>query len=667
MHHSIRQTWPAVLLLFAGIGATTELTISEGTNIAADVAPDGSVYLALLKGLWRIPPGGGTAARLPNQAHPAHTPRLHAGTGAIVYVAERQRHTELWLYDTAAERSAPVATRKRRYRQPNWHPDGERLVFAAAAEGRGFVLWEFDIASGLSRQLTHGPGEASWPAWSPDGRDLVYVRELADRHELVLRRHAQADEVLLVSERRLSAPSFRPDKSLVAVLRHEQPIRIDMVILSQPRLVRPLIEDRDIFVARVAWMDRHRLVYTAGGRVRQRLFDARTSSDIAFQASLKAPARAPAGIASARLGDRPRRLDVPESTSHAAIVRASRLFDGLGRDYRENVDILMRDGQIAAVEAQRPEVAEPGRADVTLIDLGDITVLPGLIDVYAELPQAFDARLGARLLSFGVTALAARHADARARSAAWAGKASPGPLLLEAAWLDEDRNDPSATLGNPRPPPWLYLLGSGRTPDVTRARAVSRAVEAGIPVLTVEPQAGLAASTTLVLGGEGLPASPAGRRYADQTVPYKRHALTLVSSLAHRGTRGVEQLLRGGNPAGDRRRLTAKPAPVSGLSRLVLGSAGNGLPPGVAQHAELLALVEAGLEPHEALQAATADAALALGLGLRAGRVAPGARADLILVDGDPLGDIHDVHKIVAVVRDGLFLSTARLIELAGD
>lgn len=309
MHHSIRRTGPAVLLLFAGIGATTELTISEGTNIAADVAPDGSVYLALLKGLWRIPPGGGTAARLPNQAHPAHTPRLHAGTGAIVYVAERQRHTELWLYDTAAERSTPVATRKRRYRQPDWHPDGERLVFAAAAEGRGFVLWEFDIASGLSRQLTHGPGEASWPAWSPDGRDLVYVRELDDRHELVLRRHAQADEVLLVSERRLSAPSFRPDKSLVAVLRHEQPIRIDMVILSQPRLVRPLIEDQDIFVARVAWMDRHRLVYTAGGR--------------------------------------PRRLDVPESTSHAAIVRASRLFDGLGRDYRENVDILMRDGRIA--------------------------------------------------------------------------------------------------------------------------------------------------------------------------------------------------------------------------------------------------------------------------------------------------------------------------------
>ena len=641
--------WPAVLLLFAGTGATADLTISEGTNIAADVAPDGSVYLTLLKGLWRIPPGGGTAARLPNQAHPAHTPRLHAGTGAIVYVAERQRHTELWLYDTAAERSAPVAARERRYRQPDWHPDGERLVFAADAEGRGFALWELDIASGLSRQITHGPGEASWPAWSPDGRDLVYVRELDDRHELVLRRQAQADEVLLVSERRLSAPSFRPDKSLVAVLRHEQPIRIDMVILSQPRLVRPLIEDQDIFVARVAWMDRHRLVYTAGGRVRQRLFDARTSSDIAFQASLKAPARAPAGI--------PRRLDVPESTAHAAIVRASRLFDGLGRNYRENVDILMRDGRIAAVEAQRP------RPEVTLIDLGNITVLPGLIDVYAELPQAFDARLGAQLLSFGVTVLAARRADARARSAAWAGKASPGPLLLEAAWLDEDRRDPSATPGDPRPPPWLYLLGSGQT----HAQAVSRAIEVGIPVLTVEPQAGLAAGTTLVLGGNELSVSPAGRRYADQTVHYQRHALTLVSSLAHRGTRGVEQLFRGGNPARDRRRLTAKPASASGLSRLVLGSAGNGLPPGVAQHAELLALVEAGLEPYEALQAATADAALALGLGLRAGRVAPGARADLILVDGDPLGDIRDVHKVVAVVRHGLFLSTGRLIELAGD
>ena len=641
--------WPAALLLFACTGAAADLTISEGTNIAADVAPDGSIYMDLLDGLWRIPPGGGTATRLPNQAYPARTPRLHAGRGAIVYVAERQRQTELWLYDTTAERSVPVATKWRNYRQPDWHPDGERLVFAADADGRGVSLWELDIATGLRWQLTHGPGEATWPAWSPDGRDLVYVRELDDRYELVLRRHAQPEEVLLVSPSRLSAPSFRPDKSLVTVLRHDEPIRVDMVILAQPRLVRPLIVDDDIFVARVAWLDRHRLVYTASGRVRQRLFNAWNASDVAFRASLEAPPLAPAGAPGAG-----RRLDAPESTARAAVIRASRLFDGLGRDYRENVDILMQDGRIVAVETQRPRPGE------TIVDLGDITVLPGLVDVYAELPQPVDARLGAELLSYGVTTLAAARPDAGVLSETWAGRASPGPLLLEAARLDEDRRE--------RPPPWLYLLDDSHGAGASPGPAVARAVEAGIPVLAMDPQAGLVAGTTLVLGAEVSPVSPAGRRYADQTVSNGRHAVTLVSSLAHRGTDGIGQLLQRRKQRlqpGVGRSPAAEPALASGLSRVVLGSAGNGLPPGLAQQAELLAMVEAGLEPYHALKAATVDAALALGLGLRAGRVAPGATADLILVDGDPLADIRDVHNVVGVVRNGQFYSTGRLIELA--
>lgn len=641
--------WPAALLLLAAAGSAAELTISEGTNITADVGPDGSVYIDLLNELWRVPPGGGTATRLPNQAHPARTPRLHVDRGTIVYVAERQRQTELWVYDTSAEHATPVAAEWPNYKQPDWHPDGDRLVFSADPDGRGFALWELDVATGLRWQLTHGPGEATWPAWSPDGRDLIYVRALEDRHELVLRRHGEPDEVLLVSPTPLSAPSFRPDKSLVTVLRHDGPIRIDMVILSQPRLVRPLVEDDDVFIARVSWMDRHRLVYTANGRVRQRLFNAWSSSDIAFSASLEAPALAPTGAPGTG-----RRLEAPPSTARPTIVRASRLFDGLSRDYRENVDILMRDGRIAAIEASRPRPGE------TVIDLGDITVLPGLVDVYAELPRPFDSQVGAELLSFGVTTLATLDPDAHERSESWSGKATPGPLLLEAARLGD---------GDGRPPPWLYLLGGGHEAVAARAPAVARAVEAGIPVLALDPRAGLVAGATLVLGGEVLPVSPAGRRYADQTVSNTRHAVTLVSSLAHRGTQDLDRLFgrrAAKRPApGDGRRPAAEPTLASGLSRVVLGSAGNELPPGIAQHAELLALVEAGLTPYHALQAATVDAALALGLGLKVGRVAPGASADLILVDGDPLSDIRDVQRIVGVVRNGQFFSTGRLIELA--
>src|SRR5699024_9997200 len=60
---------------------------------------------------------------------------------------------------------------------------------------------------------------------------------------------------------------------------------------------------------------------------------------------------------------------------------------------------------------------------------------------------------------------------------------------------------------------------------------------------------------------------------------------------------------------------------------------------GPSLHTELAYLVQAGMNRTEAIRAATSAAADALGLRDR-GRVVEGARADLLLVDGDPLTDL---------------------------
>ena len=96
---------------------------------------------------------------------------------------------------------------------------------------------------------------------------------------------------------------------------------------------------------------------------------------------------------------------------------------------------------------------------------------------------------------------------------------------------------------------------------------------------------------------------------------------------------------------------------------VVLGSLPNGLPPGLALHAELRALVAAGLNESQALKAAGVNAAAALGLGLQVGRVASGAVADLVIVDGDPLDDVGDAINVIAVVRNGRFYSLSGLLE----
>jgi hypothetical protein len=68
----------------------------------------------------------------------------------------------------------------------------------------------------------------------------------------------------------------------------------------------------------------------------------------------------------------------------------------------------------------------------------------------------------------------------------------------------------------------------------------------------------------------------------------------------------------------------------------------------VSVHRELELLVDAGLPPLDALAAATSAPAEAFKLADR-GRIAPGKRADLVLVDGDPTKDIKATRAIAAV------------------
>lgn len=644
------RTLAGLLLVLAAalpVVARAELTISEGTNIAVDVAPSGQHVIDLIGGLWLVPPGGGTAQRLPNDLHTARLPRFAKDGQSIVYVAEVGQETELWIYDLATENPRPVARSFGNYEHPDWHPDGERIVFAADHDGSGYEIWEVDVPTGLKWRVTHGEGDSVWPSWSDDGRDLVYVRRYAGVSRLMLRRLGLPDEILLETDEPLSAPSFRPDKSLVTVTRHtEEGLRIDMVILSSPRLVRSFAEDDDIFVGRVAWQNRQRALYTAGGHIRQRPFNAFRSSNLGFVARIEPPELAPSGDA---LG---RRLESRNAASRDIVIRARRLYTGLDNRYIDGVDILISGGQISAVEPSR---LRPGQ---NVVDLGDITVMPGLIDVLADLPDIVTDSDGARLLGFGVTMLVTDREDAEDLDARWSNPATPGPRVLRARPLTPDVDIA----------PWLFLLEGDRSTGESLRGLTRRWQTAGVPVLAGNWQVGLGAGASLVLGGKALPLSPGGRRYADLEVTNGQSAVTFVSSLAHAGTAGLEDLFASrqaaGLSGGSVRHLANPSALAAGRSQVVLGSTNNGLPPGVAQQAELRALTDAGLTPHGALKAATVNAALALGLGLRTGRVATGAEANLVLVAGDPLGSVEDASDVVGVVLEGRFMSLGRLMDV---
>jgi imidazolonepropionase-like amidohydrolase len=308
------------------------------------------------------------------------------------------------------------------------------------------------------------------------------------------------------------------------------------------------------------------------------------------------------------------------------------------------------------------EVAPPAAAAV--VDGRGATLLPGFVDAHVHLgfyPPA-------QVLAGGVTTvrdlgwprerLAALREAAAAPGAAWPRLLAAGQILTVPG-------------GYPTRAPWAPP-GTARPVDGVpeAARAVTDLAEAGAAVIKVAlddrvgptlPAAvlaavvGAAAERGLEVTAHVGTAAEAAKALAAGVAelahwPFDPAGLPdpLVDALAE-AVVAVPTLHIDPTPA--RRAGTRRFVARGG--RVVYGTdLGNqGPPPGVDVQ-ELRLLVEAGLSPGQAVTAATSLAAAHLGLD-GVGRIAPGAKADLLLVDGDPLADLGALERARLVTRDG--------------
>lgn len=87
----------------------------------------------------------------------------------------------------------------------------------------------------------------------------------------------------------------------------------------------------------------------------------------------------------------------------------------------------------------------------------------------------------------------------------------------------------------------------------------------------------------------------------------------------------------------------------------------TGIVPGFALHDELEAMARAGMSNRQVLQAATRQSAEWLGVAGDRGTVEAGKRADLLLLDADPLAELANTRKISAVILGGRYLPRTEL------
>ncbi|MFD8562339.1 amidohydrolase family protein [Streptosporangium canum] len=374
------------------------------------------------------------------------------------------------------------------------------------------------------------------------------------------------------------------------------------------------------------------------------------------------------------------------------LIRDARLFDG--ERTIAPADVVLEDDRIDSVGADADH-----RADVE-VDGAGRTLLPGLIDAHTHV---FDGSL-AEALRYGVTTeldmfclpqmlprqrrLAAENDDvADLRSAgtlATAPGGHPTQLLAALSGTVLDGIDATAIdfVSDPAQAPAFVAARLAEGADYLKIVIDDGAVHgADLPVMTPEIAAALAAAAheaglrviahaitaaeaTIALdaGVDGLahvwtdlaPDDPASQRLAERIRAQGVFVVTTLAYFEAITTRSVQtaDCVRPGssaNAVGALRALRRAGVP------LLAGTDATPFAPahGTGMHRELHLLTEAGLSPREALAAATSLPARHFGLSDR-GRIAPGLRADLVLVEGDPTRDITAIAAITDVWRRGV-------------
>ena len=401
----------------------------------------------------------------------------------------------------------------------------------------------------------------------------------------------------------------------------------------------------------------------------------------------------------------------PGTPAETIVVTGARLVDVLAGRETERPQIVISDGRISAVGRQ----GDPAPADARKLDLGNRTILPGLIDMHVHLTS--DPRIsGYRRLEYTDSFwMAVGVANARKTlEAGFTTVRNVGSGEYQDVGLMEGIDH--GYIAGPRIVPATYALGStgghcdatqfppsittpgtqiANSPDEYRA-LVRKVHKYGAKVIKVCMTGGVLSKRDSVGAQQVSPEEI-------KAIVEEAHRLGLRVAVHAHGTEGINDALRAGvdtvehasladaesfklarehgawfdmdiynddyilaeganngvypeslekeKMIGLKQRQTFRAAHAAGV-KMLFGTDAGVYPHG-GNARQFAKMVEWGMTPMEAIQAATRNAAEALDQTANVGAIAPGRYADLIAVDGDPLADIRTLETVAIVMKGG--------------
>lgn len=663
------------------------------------LSPDGGqIVFRALNDLYLLPIGG-KARPLTQDQFSKVDPAWSPDGKTLAYSTDKGGSLDIWLRDMATGEARQLTRFDGAAVSSAWSRDGKSIAFL----GQNGGLFIADAATGETRRLYADIWEPGKPSWGPGDKTIAYAafkpysarfREGLSEILTVDVESGKGTYAPILPDRSLGTrgddgPAWSPDGGRMAFVfasrLHVAPVDASGKLTGPPHALNDEVTDA------VSWSgDGKTLLYLSAGELKL------------IPADGGPPRVAPHGLTWTSVRPKGR-----------MVVRAGRLWDGKSPELRENADVLILNGKILGVSNRD---AASGGDDIQVVDATASTVIPGLIDMHTHRQMqgyGYGDREGRLWLSLGVTTTRspggpayhtvedqeAIESGARVGPRYYAtGEAidgsrifynfmrpvtEPGQMALEMRRAEALSYDLIKT--------YVRLSGERQKEVIAWAHAK------GLPLTSHYhyPALGLGMDGMEHLGatsrtGYSRTVSALGFTYQDVNAAFlaSRAArtptlFTSTALLADDRSLVDDPRIRALYPPWEYARLQDRAKQMAGMDRTtILASlernvaevartvrAGGRIVTGtdspidfnaVSLHMNLRAMVRYGMTPFEALVTATSASADYLDELL--GVIAPGAYADLVVVDGNPLVHIEDAAKVSKVIKHGAVHTIADLI-----